>query len=247
MEQQVGDAPSAPPRTSGIAIAALVCGIGAFVIPPAGFILAILGIVFGVKGKSAIDVSRGALTGRGMAVAGMTCGIVSLVLVFAILPLIAIPNFLSMRTRAKEASLKSNMHTLQLAAEDFSTMAEGAYPATINATVGQVVQELGYTPPVSAPTVTLSLVGTGTSDPVTGGEISASEDGLLPSGLRNPMDSARPAVGTWNEGGKPQWSRDTVGMVWYVPVDAKGHSAKGYEIYGVGAKDILTLVLTSGP
>jgi len=66
------------------------------------------------------------------------------VVIIGILAAIAIPNFMSMRQRAKEASLKSNMHTLQLAAEDFSTMAEGAYPEDPTITVGNVLNTLGF-------------------------------------------------------------------------------------------------------
>ena len=42
------------------------------------------------------------------------------VLIIGILAAIAIPNFVSMQDRAKEGSVKSNMHTLQLAIEDFA-------------------------------------------------------------------------------------------------------------------------------
>ncbi len=53
------------------------------------------------------------------------------VVIIGILAAIAIPNFMSMRQRAREASTKSNMHTLQLSLEDFSTQCEGMYPAAI--------------------------------------------------------------------------------------------------------------------
>jgi len=47
------------------------------------------------------------------------------VVIIGILAAIAIPNFISMQKRAKEASVKNNMHTLQLASEDFSTLTHG--------------------------------------------------------------------------------------------------------------------------
>jgi type II secretion system protein G len=50
------------------------------------------------------------------------------VVIIGILAAIAIPNFMSMQDRAKEASTKGNMHTLQLAFEDFSTQTDGLYP-----------------------------------------------------------------------------------------------------------------------
>ena len=56
------------------------------------------------------------------------------VLIIGILAAIAIPNFLAMQNRAKEASVKSNMHTFQLAAEDYAITNDGNY-ATAAATV----------------------------------------------------------------------------------------------------------------
>jgi prepilin-type N-terminal cleavage/methylation domain-containing protein len=49
-------------------------------------------------------------------------------IIIGILAAIIIPNFIRMQDRAKEASVKSNMHTLQLAFEDFSTRSGGVYP-----------------------------------------------------------------------------------------------------------------------
>jgi prepilin-type N-terminal cleavage/methylation domain-containing protein len=50
------------------------------------------------------------------------------VVIIGILAAIAIPNFMSMQDRAKESSVKSNMHTTQLTTEDFSTRRDGIYP-----------------------------------------------------------------------------------------------------------------------
>jgi type IV pilus assembly protein PilA len=49
------------------------------------------------------------------------------VVIIGVLAAIAIPNFISMQARAKEASVKSNAHTVQLAAEDFSVQNNGVY------------------------------------------------------------------------------------------------------------------------
>jgi prepilin-type N-terminal cleavage/methylation domain-containing protein len=51
------------------------------------------------------------------------------VVIIGILAGIAIPNFLSMQARAKEGSLKSNMHAIQLAAEDYIIQNDGIYAA----------------------------------------------------------------------------------------------------------------------
>ena len=55
------------------------------------------------------------------------------VVIIGILAAIAIPNFISMQARAKEASTKSNCHTVQLAAEDFAVQNNGVYAANIGA------------------------------------------------------------------------------------------------------------------
>ncbi len=56
------------------------------------------------------------------------------VVIIGILAAIAIPNFIAMQNRAKEGSTKANMHTVQLAAEDYGVQNDGVYSATM--TVG---------------------------------------------------------------------------------------------------------------
>ena len=66
------------------------------------------------------------------------------VVIIGILAAIAIPNFISMQARAKEASVKSNAHTVQLAAEDFAVQNNGVY-ATDDTTAlpsGDVISDL---------------------------------------------------------------------------------------------------------
>ena len=56
------------------------------------------------------------------------------VVIIGILAAIAIPNFIAMQARAKEGSTKANMHTVQLAAEDYGVQNDGVYAATMDAT-----------------------------------------------------------------------------------------------------------------
>ena len=51
------------------------------------------------------------------------------VVIIGILAAIAIPNFIAMQDRAKEGSTKANMHTFQLAAEDYGVQNDGTYGA----------------------------------------------------------------------------------------------------------------------
>lgn len=49
------------------------------------------------------------------------------VVILALLASIAIPNFIKLQDRAKEAKVKGGAHTLQLAAEDYAVRNEGIY------------------------------------------------------------------------------------------------------------------------
>jgi prepilin-type N-terminal cleavage/methylation domain-containing protein len=49
------------------------------------------------------------------------------VVIIGILAAIAIPNFIAMQTRSKEAAVKGNCHTVQLSAEDFAVQNDGIY------------------------------------------------------------------------------------------------------------------------
>src|SRR5881296_1288459 len=60
---------------------------------------------------------------------GFTLIELMIVVIIGILAAIAIPNFIAMQNRAKEGSTKANMHTLQLAAEDYGVQNDGVYAA----------------------------------------------------------------------------------------------------------------------
>lgn len=49
------------------------------------------------------------------------------VLIIGILAAMAIPNFMSMQNRSREAKVKAHAHALQLAAEDFAVRNDGIY------------------------------------------------------------------------------------------------------------------------
>lgn len=67
------------------------------------------------------------------------------VVIIGTLAAIALPNFLHMVTRAKESSVKENMHTFQLAVEEFATLNRGLYPSDDNdptSDTGETLQQL---------------------------------------------------------------------------------------------------------
>ena len=66
------------------------------------------------------------------------------VVIIGILAAIAIPNFINMQSRAKEASVRNNAHTVQLAAEDFCVQNDGVYAADLGTVTpnGDAIQDL---------------------------------------------------------------------------------------------------------
>ena len=66
------------------------------------------------------------------------------VAIVGVLAAIAIPNFSAMQDRAKEGSVKANMHTVQVTLEDFSLLNDGQYPTSAAATVpdGRTLQQV---------------------------------------------------------------------------------------------------------
>ena len=71
------------------------------------------------------------------------------VVIIGILAAIAIPNFIAMQARAKEAAVKSNVHTTQLAAEDYAVRMNGSYAANVAAFKSSLPDTLGFTNPFS--------------------------------------------------------------------------------------------------
>ena len=55
------------------------------------------------------------------------------IVIIGILATIAIPNLIEMMGRAKEGATKNNMHTLQVAAEDYAVTFDGFYSTVLDA------------------------------------------------------------------------------------------------------------------
>lgn len=79
MNTESAVAPASPPRASGMAVAALVCGIVGLVLCCL-VVPSVLGIVFGFVAISQIHRQPQLLKGKGMAIAGIVCGFLGLVL-----------------------------------------------------------------------------------------------------------------------------------------------------------------------
>jgi len=68
-----------------------------------------------------------------------------IVTIIGLLAAIAIPNYATMASRSKEAVVKSNCHTVQIAAEDFSLQNNGVYALDVDADAassGETIEDL---------------------------------------------------------------------------------------------------------
>lgn len=109
--------PPGSPRTSGKAIASLICGILFFFLPSA-----IVAVIMGHLSLSDIRRSAGRLGGRGMAIAGLVLGYLGLaILPILIVAAIAIPNLLRSRMAANEASAVGSLRTINTACVVYAT------------------------------------------------------------------------------------------------------------------------------
>lgn len=157
------------------------------------------------------------------------------VVIIGILAAIAIPNFVAMQSRAKEAAVKSNMHTLQCVIEEFNTITDGNYPGDLDVRVSAIVAG--------------------------GPNISIAEGVRVPpfpalamisphAGYANPFRKADHALDNL-AAGPPAVAPS--GNVYYSGYDNAGastigasHSAKRYEICAYGKSGPLSMILSSG-
>jgi prepilin-type N-terminal cleavage/methylation domain-containing protein len=125
------------------------------------------------------------------------------VVIIGILAAIAIPNFINMQARAKEASVKSNCHTVQLAAEDFSVQNDGVYSngladvlpsgdTIIDLLPGGVLLENPFTKAATEPVVGLPAAAGSTGYLSIDSDADGTMDGYQIDGLGK--DAAAPAI-----------------------------------------------------
>ena len=179
------------------------------------------------------------------------------VVIIGILAAIAIPNFIAMVGKAKDASVQSNMKTAQTAVEAFSTSTEGFYPVNFASTVQNARTEVGL--PAGNDVTSVAGVASGLK-PNPAGPI------LLPVDFHNPVRanvnaffSGPGGVDDDRDGNFDQtWDVANAGMIQYGSYDldpnnpggwlpaAGTNAAQAYAIGGFGSKTNIVLVLTSG-
>lgn len=155
------------------------------------------------------------------------------VVIIGILAAIAIPNFLAMQQRAKESSVKSNMHTLQTAVEDFATRGADAYPELLTTTIQSVNNS--YSGPDAAMRVAVNNL------PPYG------DNSILGDNVRNPFYPRNDAVrSTTTNYASYNGTNAEIGISFYHTNNAVNNAAMTYEIYGCGGKGKIPLCLTAG-
>lgn len=166
------------------------------------------------------------------------------IVIIGVLATIAIPNYMDMKNRAKDASVQANMHTLHLTIENFATMAEGYFPNHPTTTVKDILdggctnnQRIAD----NCPGIALNInTGVGTA--------------LLPGNntYRNPFLSNGNSLDINNDQVNPPPHQVILpnssgqGTVYYTPININGFTAKSFKIYGDGTRQILDVIFYPG-
>jgi len=114
-------AASNTPKTTALAIWSLVLGI--LSLACFSIFTAIPGVICGHKALTRIKYSNGALSGHGIAVAGLITGYIGIALAVFMIPLmmaIAIPNFVKARSTAQANACINNLRQIDAAANQFA-------------------------------------------------------------------------------------------------------------------------------
>ena len=130
MTQQPPTPPGYPPqqapgpKTSGLAIAGLICGIGGLCTCGVG---GLVGLVLGIVAMGRIKRSRGDLEGRGIALAGLVVSIIAIVIGAAIIAGAAAFYFYAER-EVDVAQFRTNVQVLCDDAIEYSAVHDGRLP-----------------------------------------------------------------------------------------------------------------------
>jgi hypothetical protein len=92
------------PKTSGLAIWSLVLGVLGIIC--CSILCAVPGVICGHKALSKIKHSGGALTGEGLAIAGLVTGYIGILLAVILIPIAVIPNFVKAFDRARDKAMR---------------------------------------------------------------------------------------------------------------------------------------------
>lgn len=151
------------------------------------------------------------------------------IVIIGILATIAIPNFISMVSKAKDASVRENMHIMRITLENFSTLTEGYYPARLDITANEIRNALNLgTEPTGDYTKSIAGIDPG---------INPSSPCLLPLNFKNPIAPTNFAFSSTQS--RPAWNEGVKGCIFVRGTEVNGIVAKGFVIYGMGYKSII--------
>jgi prepilin-type N-terminal cleavage/methylation domain-containing protein len=164
------------------------------------------------------------------------------VVIIGILAAIAIPNFMALKNRANEASVKENIHTVQIIVEDFHIRSDNMYPGDLTTTIIQA--NPAYTGPEPNMAVAMltkppfginSMIGDNVRNPFNPGN-DALMDGL-------PVLIANPTGIIGYEASNTIGDDPLSGVPW---TEAPSGPAMMYRISGLGIKGIILIVCQVG-
>lgn len=115
-----------PNKTSGAAVASLVCGILGLIL----WFPCLPAVILGHVGLSAIKKSGGALKGRGMALTGLITGymMIALIPIIAVMASLAVPVFNRVQEKATETKIIANAKQLVAGMHVYANEHQGSFP-----------------------------------------------------------------------------------------------------------------------
>ena len=114
------------PKTSGMAIASLVCGILGLICIP--ILPALLGLIFGIIAIRKINSSGGGVGGKGLAVGGLITSVIGVIILPAILALILLPELGKAKAKANRIKCVNNLKNINMAHMAFAQDNGERYP-----------------------------------------------------------------------------------------------------------------------
>ena len=124
-----GAAPIVAAGSSNLALISMICGVLSFFTIG---LTSIPAVIMGHMARSRIKKSMGAISGNGLALAGLIMGYLCIVLTFiAILASLAVPAFTQVQIKGNQVKAVSNAKQIVLGMKQYAADHEGKYPATL--------------------------------------------------------------------------------------------------------------------
>ncbi|MDP7011963.1 MAG: DUF4190 domain-containing protein [Verrucomicrobiota bacterium] len=116
----------AKPKTSGMAVASLVCGILGLICIP--ILPAFLGLIFSIIAIRKINGSGGAVGGKGLAVGGLITSVIGGIIYVALLALLLLPALTEAKNKANRMKCANNIKTINMSYQSFANEIDGQTP-----------------------------------------------------------------------------------------------------------------------